>query len=178
MPHELVVAPGKSVRFRIERDSGAVLDEVFLAPTPGGGFHEEARQIRIPPTSRYTANVWVNRVTSVYFDRTTNKGPDPDEVNQSLVSLGVFPLPPGEELRDGDRIDVYREATCASQSGRRPDARTRPAAVSVAPRAGMTSRCIVWFRADNSRSGQANEIGPWCCQLLWKKFGNSSHSPV
>ncbi|MFO0868609.1 MAG: hypothetical protein U0935_06630 [Pirellulales bacterium] len=117
VPQELVIAPGKSVRQRIERDSGAVLEETWLIPIPGGGFREEIQQIRLPPASRYTANVWVNRVTSVYFDRTTNKSSEPDEVNQSLVSLGVFPLPPGEELRDGDRIDVHREATARRNPG-------------------------------------------------------------
>lgn len=116
-PQEIVVPAGKSARVRLERDSETVLEEVFFVPTPDGGVREEVRTVRIPPTSRYTANVWVNRVTSVYFDRTTNKGPDPDEVNQSLVSLGVFPLPPGELLRDGDRVNVYREATVRKNPG-------------------------------------------------------------
>jgi hypothetical protein len=116
-PREIVIAPGKSTRVKLDRDAGATLTEVFLAPTPGGGFHEEVREIHLPPASRYTANVWVNRVTSVYFDRTTNKGPEPDEVNQSLVSLGVFPLPPGDQLDSGQRVDVYREATARRNPG-------------------------------------------------------------
>lgn len=117
LPQEIVVPAGKSARVRLERDSATVVVETFLAVVPGGGVREETRTLRIPPASRYTANVWVNRVTSVYFDRTTNKGPDPDEVNQSLVSLGVFPLPPGGDLADGDRINVYREATARRNPG-------------------------------------------------------------
>ena len=81
---------------------------------PGAGatgeLAEEVVRYPLPPRLLYQAVVYTNRVTSVYFDRTKNKGPIPDKETKSLVSLGVFPLPPGDQLRDGDRLDVHAEA--------------------------------------------------------------------
>ena len=58
-----------------------------------------------------------SRQTSVYFDRTRNKGPIPDESRNSLVSLGVFVLPPGDLLDDGTQIDAYRESRYRGNPG-------------------------------------------------------------
>lgn len=116
-PIELVIARGESVEQRIERNSGGVLEEVYLVPGPGGDFYEEVQQVAVPAKPVYQAVVYANRVTSLYFDRTKNKGPIPDETNTSLVSLGAFTLPAGDRLQDGDQLDVYREAVARRNPG-------------------------------------------------------------
>lgn len=109
-PKELTVAPGKSSQFRVDRDAGAVLKEVYLVPGPLGTLVEQVHQYPLPPKIYYDIVVYDNRVTSVFFDRTKNRTSKPDSVQRSRVSLGVFPLPPGELLREGDRVDAYQEA--------------------------------------------------------------------
>lgn len=109
-PTELNIGPGESGKIRIDRDAGAVLKEVYLVPGPLGTLVEQVHQYPLPPKSYYDVVVYDNRVTSVFFDRTKNRTSKPDSVQRSLVSLGVFPLPPGELLREGDRVDAYQEA--------------------------------------------------------------------
>jgi len=109
-PKEFTVAPGESGQFRIDRDAGATLEEVYLVPGPLGTLVKQVHQFPLPPKIYYDVVVYDNRVTSVFFDRTKNRTSKPDSVQRSLVSLGVFPLPPGELLREGDRVDAYQEA--------------------------------------------------------------------
>jgi hypothetical protein len=116
-PMELRIAPGKSISQRLDRDAGAVWEESYLVPGPLGELAEEVVRYPLPPRLLHQAVVYTNRVTSVYFDRTKNKGPIPDKETRSLVSLGVFPLPPGDQLRDGDRLDVHAEAVNRRNSG-------------------------------------------------------------
>ena len=109
-PAELEIAPGDSKPLRVQRSPGATLEEVFVSRGPDGQLVYDERRIPVPPRGRYTVTVYANRQTSVYFDRTRNKGPIPDESRNSLVSLGVFVLPPGDLLDDGTQIDAYRES--------------------------------------------------------------------
>lgn len=116
-PRELRIPPGQSVEYPIERDGGGVIEEVYLVPGPLGELVEETVQVPIPPKPLYQLVVYANRVTSVYFDRTKNKSAIPDESSTSLVSLGVFTLPAGDRLQNGDQIDVYREAVTRRNPG-------------------------------------------------------------
>jgi hypothetical protein len=63
--------------------------------------------------------VYANRVTYSYRDRRPDKpeGSVPDFDQRSSVSLGVFPLPPGDLLPPNARIDVHREATSQENPG-------------------------------------------------------------
>ena len=116
-PKEVTIVPGQSTNFRIDRDAGAVLEEVYLAPGPLGTPVEQVHQYPLPPQSYYDIVVYTNRVTSVYFDRTKNRTSKPDSIQRSLVSLGVFPVPPGDLLREGDRVDAYQEAKYQENPG-------------------------------------------------------------
>lgn len=117
-PIEVSILPGKSALQRIERDAGATLEEVYLVPGPRGEVVEEVHRIPLPPKKLYDVVAYANRVTSVYFDRTKGKKSTvPDESSLSLVSLGVFPIPPGPAVSDGDKLDVYREAQAQRNPG-------------------------------------------------------------
>lgn len=116
-PVELRIGPGESQPARIQRSSGATLEESFYAPDRDGRWVENVHRVPLPPRGRYTVTVYASRQTSVYFDRTRNKGPVPDEASNSLVSLGVFVLPPGSLLDDGVHIDIYREVTARANPG-------------------------------------------------------------
>jgi len=109
-PNELNIGPGESGKIRVDRDAGAVLKEVYLVPGPLGTLVEQVHQYPLPQKIYYDVVVYDDRVTSVFFDRTKNRTSKPDSVQRSLVSLGVFPLPPGELLREGERVDAYQEA--------------------------------------------------------------------
>lgn len=117
-PIEVSILPGKSTLQKIERDAGATLEEVFLVPGPRGEVVEEVHRIPLPPKKLYDVVTYANRVTSLYFDRTKGKkSAVPDETGLSLVSLGVFPIPPGDAISDGEHIDVYREAQAQRNPG-------------------------------------------------------------
>jgi hypothetical protein len=114
---ELRLLPQESWSYRIERDSGGVWEEVYLVPGGPTGWVEQVQQVPLPPRILYDVLLYANRVTSVYFDRTTNKSDIPDSAQTSLVSIGMFPMPPGDMIRDGERIDAYREAKAHANPG-------------------------------------------------------------
>jgi hypothetical protein len=109
-PQEISIPAGESRSLPVDRDAGAMFEEVYLAPGAFGEVVQQVNRYPLPPRSLYDVVVYADRVTSVYFDRTTNRSEVPDSVQRSLVSLGVFPLPPGELLRPDAQIDVYGEA--------------------------------------------------------------------
>ena len=110
--------PGRSTHAAaLARYSGATVEETLLVADPFGAVRAESRVYEIPAGNIYHVVVWSNRVTSVYFDRTKNKGPIPDEESRSLVSLGVFPLPAGPELVDGSVVDVLKLAKAQRNPG-------------------------------------------------------------
>lgn len=109
-PVEIQIPAGGSVSRRFDRDAGGMIEESYATLDPLGRVIEHVHRMPLPPRVLYQASVYADRVTSVYFDRTRNKTDRPDQVNTSLVSLGVFSFPPGEGLQEGDRIDVPRVA--------------------------------------------------------------------
>jgi hypothetical protein len=115
--NELRLLPDESWSYQIDRDSGGVWQEVYQVPSGFGGWVEQVQQFPLPPQVLYEIVLYANRTTSVYFDRTTNKSDVPDSVQKSLVSIGVFPIPPGDLVRDGERIDVYQEAKARGNPG-------------------------------------------------------------
>lgn len=118
-PSELKIEPGGSEPVRIERDSGATLEEVYLQYDQHGQSRERVQRLPIAPRSLYTVVVNIERVTSVYFDRTRNKTSVPDKVSTSPVSLGTFRLPAGDALKQGDQLDVARQAAARRNPGAR-----------------------------------------------------------
>jgi hypothetical protein len=111
-PTDHSIRPGESVSVSIDRDAGAELVEVYLVPRPFGPPVTEEHRWPIPPRVLYTAAVYVNRALYSYVDRRKQKPPGslPDFDVKSPASLGVFPLPAGARLEDGQRIDAYGEA--------------------------------------------------------------------
>lgn len=111
-PAELRIPSGSAATVTIERDPGATLEEVYLVPGPLGTLIEQVQRFPIPPQQRYSIVAWSNKVTYQYVDRRKDK-PKGAVANfdlKSHVSLGVFPIPPGDLVADGARIDVFREA--------------------------------------------------------------------
>lgn len=118
-PPEVRIPAGASSPVAFERDSGGTLEEVYLAPGPLGTLVEQVERFPIPPQPRYTIVAWSNKVTYQYIDRRKEKpkGAVPSFDLKSHVSLGVFPIPPGDLLPEGGRVDVYREATLQRNPG-------------------------------------------------------------
>ncbi|MEQ8787665.1 MAG: hypothetical protein RIC55_15285 [Pirellulaceae bacterium] len=116
-PTEVRIPAGGRVTHRFERDAGATLEEVNLLAAPGGQLVEDVNRYPLPPQQYYNVAVYANRVTSVYYDATKGRDLPPEEVNRSLVSLGVFPIPPGEQVQSGERLDVHREAILRRNPG-------------------------------------------------------------
>jgi hypothetical protein len=109
---EISIPVRGSLEWTFERDAGATIVETVLVPGPLGDLVEHVERYPLPPQPRYSLIVWANRTTYRYIDRRENRpsGALPDFDLKSHVSLGVFDLPPGELLRDGETIDVFRAA--------------------------------------------------------------------
>jgi len=116
-PTEIRVPPGESVEVTLDRHAGGVAIETHMSRGLYGEWIEDVRRVVIPPDFLYDVVVYENAVTSVYFDRTKNKGPIPDDVKRGLRSIGVFPVPRGDRLKDGARIDAYTEARSYDNPG-------------------------------------------------------------
>ncbi len=109
------IPPRGSIPIDIPRNSGGVLREVYSVPTPTG-WVEEVNEFSLAPQQRFTVVAWANRTTYSYIDP---KGVTvlPDFDLKTAVSLGVFDLPPGEYLRDGETIDVLQVALAQRNPG-------------------------------------------------------------
>ncbi|WP_166827827.1 hypothetical protein [Thalassoroseus pseudoceratinae] len=114
-PSRHKIPPRGSIPIDIPRDSGGVLREVYSVPTPAG-WVEEVNEFSLAPQQRFTVVAWANRTTYSYIDP---KGVSvlPDFDLKTAVSLGVFDLPPGEFLRDGETIDVLQVALAQRNPG-------------------------------------------------------------
>lgn len=111
------LAPGQAVDLTFERDPGAVLRQVYRVRRFGGAYEDQVVEKPIPPKPLYTFVVFAERETYRYIDRTGKKGGLPNFSSASAVGLGVFDLPPGEEVEDGAVIEPEREAAARRNPG-------------------------------------------------------------
>jgi hypothetical protein len=112
-PPEEKLAAGAMTNIQLPRDSGGVLEEVFLVPGPGGVLLEQTASHPIPPEQRFTLAVWSDKETYKVLPFKNAKKGAPKSVTEgfsrrSQVSLGVIPVAPGELLRDGERMDLVQ----------------------------------------------------------------------
>lgn len=110
---EVTIPPGKSVEQEVERDAGATEQTILIAASGESlGIVDERP---IAPQPLYEVVVYANEVVSTYIDRTGKDKLVPEQFrppskNYGTRSIGVFPLPAGEQLSDGTTIDVYSDA--------------------------------------------------------------------
>ena len=114
-PPEEKIPAGGQVEILLPRESGGTLEEVFLAPGPGGILLEQTESHPIPPEQRFTLTIWSDKETyKVLPFKDAPKGA-PKSVTEGFsrrtqVSLGVLPIAPGELLRDGEQMDLVQIA--------------------------------------------------------------------
>lgn len=110
------IPPGGSVPRSVPRGAAGTLQETYLAPGPFGEWVERVETFSLPPQPGPTMVVWAKRVTYTYIDpKNISVVPDFDLKNN--VSLGVFELPPGQFLENGDRFNAYAEAVARQNPG-------------------------------------------------------------
>jgi hypothetical protein len=112
-PPEEKLAAGAMTNIQLPRESGGVLEEVFLVPGPGGVLLEQTASHPIPPEQRFTLAVWSDKETYKVLPFKNAKKGAPKSVTEgfsrrSQVSLGVIPVAPGELLRDGEQMDLVQ----------------------------------------------------------------------
>ncbi|MEZ6034196.1 MAG: hypothetical protein R3C17_13965 [Planctomycetaceae bacterium] len=114
-PPEEKIPAGGQIDISLPRESGGTLEEVFLAPGPGGILLEQTERHPIPPQQRFSLTLWSDKETyKVLPFKDAPKGA-PKSVTEgfsrrSQVSLGVLPIAPGELLRDGEQFDLVQIA--------------------------------------------------------------------
>ena len=110
-PPEEKIKPNGEVTVQLARESGGVLEEVFLVPGPNGILLEQTARHPIPPQQRYTLTVWADRETYKVLPFKDAPRGAPKSVTEGFsrrtqVSLGVIPVPPGDVLQDGEQMDL------------------------------------------------------------------------
>lgn len=131
---QVSVPAGGSVQARLARDAGATIRETYEVHSPTGLIAREEYVTTIPPTTLYDISVYEQFLQSIAIDR-TGKSPHPiEDINYQPKSVGIFPIPPGEQLPERARIDVWRQAKAADNPGGvRPLQRDEPTDKRIGP---------------------------------------------
>jgi len=111
------IAPGKSERMQIERESGATIVETFETMDGFGNWQQQQFNTAIPPNVLYDISVYEEFLQSIAIDR-TGTSPNPiEDVNYQPRSIGFFLVPPGDELPEVAEIDAYQVAIDTQNPG-------------------------------------------------------------
>lgn len=131
---QVSVPAGGAVQARLARDAGAIIRETYEVHSPSGRITREEYTTRIPPTTLYDISVYEQFLQSIAIDR-TGKSPHPiEDINYQPKSVGIFPIPAGEQLPERARIDVWQRAKAANNPGGvRPLQRDEPAEERLGP---------------------------------------------
>lgn len=110
------IGPKQSISVQLPRDAGGRSVEVYQALGLDGTYQNREVVREIPPTVRYQVTVHQWQVQSIAIDR-TGKSPNViEDINMQGRGLGMFTLPPGNQLQDG-QIDIYQSAIGAQNQG-------------------------------------------------------------
>lgn len=111
-PRRFRIKPTETVSVEFERDAGARLVETLETR---GRVEEYAYEL--PPQQLNDVSVYEFFLQSVAIDRTKRGNGKIEDINWSPKSIGIFPIPPGNLLRDKVTIDFYGEAKSESNPG-------------------------------------------------------------
>lgn len=114
---QLSVPAGGSVRVRLARDAGATIREIYETQSPFGEVFREEYVTTIPPTTLYDVSVYERFLQSIAIDRTGKSPQTIEDINYQPKSVGIFPIPAGEQLPEKATIDVWRQAQAAKNPG-------------------------------------------------------------
>lgn len=114
-PPEEKIPASSQIEILLARESGGTLEEVFLAPGPGGILLEQTASHPIPPEQRFMLTIWSDKETYRVLPFKDAKKGAPKSVTEGFsrrtqVSLGVIPVAPGERLQDGEQMDLVEIA--------------------------------------------------------------------
>lgn len=111
------IASRGSELVQFERDSGATLVETFETRSFNGLWDRRESRTAIPPAPIYDISVYEEFLQSIAIDR-TGSSPNPiEDVNYQPRSIGLFLVPPGNQLAANESIDVYATAVAAKNPG-------------------------------------------------------------
>lgn len=107
-PEEIKIPAKTQATMMLGRDAGSTIEETYLVPGPVGSLIERTERHPVPPQQRYTLVAWSDKVTYQYIDKRKQRpqGTVPSFDLKTHVSLGVIPVPPGPQLRDGETVDI------------------------------------------------------------------------
>ncbi|MCU0718205.1 MAG: hypothetical protein MUC83_00760 [Pirellula sp.] len=116
-PQKIRIPAGKSESVSIQRDAGATIVESIEVMDLAGNWSQQQYTTPIPPSVLYDISVYEIFLQSIAIDR-TGKSPNPiEDINMQPRSIGFFLVPPGDTLREGSGLDVYRVANDAKNPG-------------------------------------------------------------
>ncbi|TWT64670.1 hypothetical protein [Allorhodopirellula solitaria] len=104
------IQPGGSQRVKLPRSAGQTRIDRYQSWDIAGDPVEREVRVAMEPEARYQVAVDRTRIQSIAIDR-TGKSPNViEDINMQSVPVGVFTLPPGDQLVSG-KIDLFDAAT-------------------------------------------------------------------
>lgn len=104
---------GSSTTVRLNRDAGGQVVEVWEFPVGLDGWGRQEKAVPVPPQVLYDVAVFENKETYRVIGRFQQKG---FSMN-SLVSVGVFEIAPGNEIVANTKIATYQDAKRSRNPG-------------------------------------------------------------
>ena len=131
---EIEIPARGQATIQLQRDTGATIVETFEVVTAGGLWDRQERSYRIPPVPLYDISIYEVFLQSIAIDR-TGTSPNPiEDINYQPRSIGIFQVPPGEQLPETAQIDIMETARRSNNPGgvRPLPSKLKPAAASNA----------------------------------------------
>lgn len=110
------IPPRGSVDVELERDAGATIVESYQVTNAFGQVFREEFVTAIPPATLYDITVYERFLQSIAIDRTGKSPNKIEDVNYQPKSVGIIPVPPGDQFRGGP-VDVYQSAKRRNNAG-------------------------------------------------------------
>jgi hypothetical protein len=107
---ELTIAPSMSARLRVDRDAGGILHDLLSLTAADGSKLEQAHDEPTAAQSLYDIEVLTMRDGVPYVDLRHKAWPPQRNLEKCRFSLGRFPLPAGDRLPAGEKIDLLNAA--------------------------------------------------------------------
>ena len=114
---KLRIPAGGSERIQLDRDAGATIIETVEMLDSFGTWQQQQFNTPIPPSVLYDMSVYEEFLQSIAIDR-TGTSPNPiEDINYQPRGIGMFLIPPGDDLPAIADIDAYRIAADAQNPG-------------------------------------------------------------
>lgn len=115
-PLEVEIPAGGKTTIEVQRDAGSTIYETYQVSV-GGNWTQRQRTYEIPPATLYDVSIYEVFLQSIAIDRTGTSPNAIEDVNYQPRSIGMFQIPPGNQIPELAAIDVMDGARKSNNPG-------------------------------------------------------------